>query len=390
MTTEGVPSLSERLLRAREERGETVEQVHQLIGISPRLIRGLESGHLDVVEPVYVLLALKSYGEHLDLDVDELLQMLEQELNVATKPKPIAVATDSRGGASLMTGGAAKTADALEMIRQLPQSQRLLVVGAAVVAIVFLALWLTSDRGQGPAQSNQLQDEAALAARRPAPADAVEVAASRGSTGTTAGKAPVELASARLTPAVAVDAPVTQEVVEYSAAAETEVAEEVIERQGGDSEPEVSAVTDAPDRADVDRLRTVAVTPASEAALSDSSAVTYARSEEAFSGKVLTLEAEAVDTTWVHVQWDGVDGVMELIPSGQKRRWQAREFFIVKAGRAHGARYHLEGVLLGNGRLGNATETLRFRASKDRVTLLSSDLQPLSQLSMEHDGTASD
>ena len=106
---------------------------------------------------------------------------------------------------------------------------------------------------------------------------------------------------------------------------------------------------------------------------------------------LLTLEAEAVESTSVQIQWDdGAGGTEVVIRQGEKRRWQARHFFMVKAGRAHGVRFFLQGKLLGNGRLGDPTEVLRFRASRDSVILLSRDLQPLSQLSVEHDVSPSE
>ncbi len=407
MTTEGAPSLSDRLLRAREARGETVEQVNQLIGISPKVLRGLESGQLDVVEPVYVLLALKSYAEHLELDVDEMLRMLEAELDVATKPTPIAVAASAGDGASLRTGGAAWLADTLEMFRRLPQAQRLVLIASVVLIVVFLALWYTGNLGDGSAQSNRQPQEAAVTEHQPdrvvdaeATSTSPDVADDASST-----TAPAQQPGRGSSEQVAVATP------EIEAAVTAGTTEPAIQDAAGDSRLSESAepaeiVRSARNLAGAGDASAVSVAPVppAVAAPADSSnralaappeerpaiPVPPAPSQGGASG-LLTLEAEAVDSTWVQIQWDGGTGGTEVvIPQGQRRRWQAREFFMVKAGRAHGVRFYLEGKLLGNGRLGDPTEVLRFRASKDSVTLLSPDLQPLSQLSVEHDFTASD
>ena len=453
MTTEGASSLSDRLRRAREERGETVEQVNQLIGISPRLLRGLESGDLDVVEPVYVLLAVKSYGEHLGLDVDELLHMLEQELPVPTKPSPIVIATEAGAGASLMTGVSAHTADAMEMLRRLPQSQRLALVGVAVVIAVFLVLWLAGALPDNPAQSNQHRQAAAVAhvetndsdvsriehkaptsvVTAPATASAV-VMADDGPPEQVAEAVPLEtedslptyapvapqiedVAAATEEPPAGAAAPdgippiaptnspeasspklVTQ--ASAGAAADTSVANDSVANNsvadlGGDLDLAAakSTVVASTDMA----ISTVTAAPAHSVAIANPIAPiapianSLGPAEDVDTARQLTLEAEAVDSTWVQVEWDGgAGGIEEVIPRGEKHRWQAREFFMVKAGRAHGVRFYLEGKLLGDGRLGDPTEVLRFRASKDSVTLLSRDLQPLSQLIVEHDFAPSD
>ena len=99
----------------------------------------------------------------------------------------------------------------------------------------------------------------------------------------------------------------------------------------------------------------------------------------------LVLSVHAVDSTWVQVFWDGVDGVTETIPQGENRSWQASEFFMVRAGRAHGVHFTFLGELLGDGRLGEATKVLRFRASRDTVVLLGPDQNPLTPFARADD-----
>jgi len=91
----------------------------------------------------------------------------------------------------------------------------------------------------------------------------------------------------------------------------------------------------------------------------------------------IVLEARAIDSTWVQVQWDGVDGIEEIIPKGEIRHWFANQFFMVSAGRAHGVHFRLQGSLLGAGRLGDATKVLRFRGVTDGYQMLGPELEPL-------------
>jgi cytoskeletal protein RodZ len=402
MTTEAAPSLSDRLIQAREARGETVEQVNQLIGISPNVLLGLENGHLDVVEPVYVLLALKSYAEHLELDVDEMLRMLEAELHVATKPTPIAVAASAGDGASLMSDGAARVDDALEMIRQLPQAQRLAIVAAVVLIAVFVAFWFTGNLGDSTAQSNRQPQETTVAERQPdGAADAVdEVSSVPNAVAASVSPDPTEDSSSTPPPAQQPDRGSSEEAAVTAPETETQDVQVVAGTQTDSAgqgeivdleitrEPPAASVVPAPSAVAAPVDSSTALAPPREERPAILEPVTTVPQD---ASGLLTLEAEAVDSTWVQIQWDGGAGGTEVvIPQGQRRRWQAREFFMVKAGRAHGVRFYLEGKLLGNGRLGDPTEVLRFRASKDSVTLLSRDLRPLSQLSVERDITASD
>ena len=420
MTTEGASSLSDRLRRAREERGETVEQVNQLIGISPKVLVGLESGQYDVVEPVYVHLALKSYAEHLKLDADELLLLLQNELKESPKPPPIAVASDAMSGALVKTGGSARLADAIDMLRRRPQSQRIALLGAVVLIVVALVLWLRHDDADNPVQTDRL-DRAPGATAVTSPrrdADAARQPSTRSAAAAVA-PTPAPSADPRESPvAVAATGPppqTAQTSAEMTAAPASEPPEDVASDVPALTAPEPDVpqpddlATDEHQPESVETASTIspvdtgesaatasvpggsaAVTPVVAPLAEETPAAPPSGVLEAAPVGTLTLEGEAVDSTWVQVQWDGVDGIEEVIPRGQRRRWQAREFFMVKSGRAHGVRFHLDGTLLGNGRLGDPTEVLRFRASRDLVTLLSRDLQPLSQLSVEHDIAATD
>ncbi|HIC68769.1 MAG TPA: hypothetical protein EYO90_04485, partial [Candidatus Latescibacteria bacterium] len=74
-------SLADQLRLTREQRGESVDYVHQLTGISEEVIRGLESG-AEIVEPVYMRLAALTYARHLGLDVDRVAELYDAQSGV--------------------------------------------------------------------------------------------------------------------------------------------------------------------------------------------------------------------------------------------------------------------------------------------------------------------
>lgn len=91
----------------------------------------------------------------------------------------------------------------------------------------------------------------------------------------------------------------------------------------------------------------------------------------------VVLAVEAVDSTWVQILWDGTGEFQGIVPRGERRSWQADDHFLVFTGRAHGLRYWLNDQLLGNGRLGAATQVLRFRANSSGIEFLGPNFQSL-------------
>ena len=79
----------------------------------------------------------------------------------------------------------------------------------------------------------------------------------------------------------------------------------------------------------------------------------------------------------MQISWDDSNKFEGHIPSGELRRFEASDHFLVWAGRAHSVRYWLDGELLGDGQLGEATKVLRFRASADGLEFLGPNFQPL-------------
>jgi cytoskeletal protein RodZ len=84
-----VESLGNKLKTAREEKGYTFDQVSRDTNIAGRYIEALEAENFEIFpgEP-YLLGFLRNYGEHLGLDVSELL-FLYRSLKIEEQPVPV-------------------------------------------------------------------------------------------------------------------------------------------------------------------------------------------------------------------------------------------------------------------------------------------------------------
>ncbi|MDA0333707.1 MAG: helix-turn-helix domain-containing protein [bacterium] len=378
-------SLSEELRHAREARGETLEQVHQRTGISLTVLRELESGDYSVVEPVYARLAINHYASHLGLDGVAFETRLRSEV-AATRPPPVVMRTTEHPSIQSLP----RPSPVAELIRSQPPS-RLATIGVILVVGLAIVLYLlgsdTPDvRGTShrpppvsrpvvtaplvPAQSAPAQSAPAQSA----PAQSVPAQSVPAQSGTAAtdsrpspplATTPLDVAISTALPATPTEAisPGAAEAVpevetrqDSAITAATPVpaltatdlppAAEMAPAVAGDTATPLESAS--PETAVTTPLATV-VTPVDSVASSNTATVGTTVTP---SGS-LVLQIDAVDSTWVQVQWDDNDGVVEIIPSGQRRIWGAERFFLVRAGRAHGVHFHFQGQLLGDGRLGD-------------------------------------
>ena len=81
-------TIGEELSAAREVRGLDLEEVQRQSGISLAALQGIESGQFDVLEPVFIRLALKAYAEFLDLDPESILTRFDQQQGLIPRPRP--------------------------------------------------------------------------------------------------------------------------------------------------------------------------------------------------------------------------------------------------------------------------------------------------------------
>ena len=139
-------SLSEELRRAREGRGETLDQVNKRTGISLKVLEALEEGDMEALEVVYLRLAVVHYGDYLGLDGHALAQAFEGRRSSAR-----VVRRRPRGGGTVLAGGLVKP------------------VAAIAIAGLLAVLYLVND-GQGDADPPVAPTTAEVAAAPSPPA----------------------------------------------------------------------------------------------------------------------------------------------------------------------------------------------------------------------------
>ena len=337
-------SLPAQLRRARERQGLSLDQAHQSTGISLKVLRGLESDSAELVELIYMRLAMISYAEYLGLDVAEITRVCDAETGfhagTHTQPSPPASFSVSGSGpvkSNLLT-------DISGLLRSV-SSPLLIGIGVTLLLVlVLIAAWLDLDLSLGDSEAPPV-----------------------GSAG-----APADSASATREIEVAAIRPV---VVRTTLGDRGFVADEDVGRMQSLRSESVAADSVA------DTLASAIETPEVVGLWGPSSVPPPPG---------LVLEAVAVDTTWVQVLWDGRDGVETTMVTGERRQWAARDSFFVRSGIAHGVQFSLQGQLLGEGRLGDPDEVLRFRASRDGVVLLGRDLRPVGKPIPLADGDSTD
>ena len=382
-------TIGAQLQQAREKRGESLEQTHERTGIGVRVLRGLEEDSVDVVELVYLRMALQLYAEYLGLEADELAERFDQEHGTPHTGPPVRPVSLPASGAS----------DLIERLRDIPRTW--MIGGAAGVMVIAILLigYIFSDSTEAPVAPVSRVPEPAVSpapdrspATDPQPQNRESTSTPSEQTATSAPVSPGSDALASGSPVVA-DGPATETPASAqspgtlspadrsgltasasegppSGVAETTVAEASVASPSPAAAPPSSAAESTPAEAPI-TSRAPAVAPATPIAAGS-----------------LVLEARAVDSTWVRVQGDGAPPVEEIIPRGQTRRWEAGDHLLVVAGRAHGVQFSFQGELLGEGRLGKPTEILRFRASRDGVYLLGPDLRPTSRVDNPQESSA--
>ena len=337
-------SLGALLREARERRGETLEQVQQQTAISLRLLRELENDEFRI-EPVYARLAAVNYASYLGLD-SEATALFDRQYGRPDIPAPYYSRDYGTSPFPILVTRLPAH------IGPLPAVLAIAGGAAAVAAVVLLAIFL-SGTPEEPAPPSAGAEEIPPA----------EVETDPGGAG--------------FPPIAALETP-------PASLAETSIASDSAD--AGVGEAAAVDIVEAGEAVDV------AVPGAS-----DSGTALEEEPEGAERPGVpdlaapLVLRAEAIDSTWVRIEWDGGAGAAEdIIPPGESRQWEAADYFTVVSGRPHGVRFYLQGQLLGGGRLGEPGGVLRFRASADEVVLLGVDLTPLSAVPLgDSDAAAS-
>ena len=347
-------SLGALLREARERRGETLEQVQKQTAIGLGLLRELESDEFRV-EPVFARLAAVNYAACLGLDPEEAATLFDRQYGRPDIPAPSYSRDYGRSPLPVLSTRLPA--------RIGPFPAGWVIAGAAAIVAVLIAVFLL-----------RVPEEPA-----PPSADSAETPSAfpLADAGTSAGESAAG-------PEVAGFAPITALETPPAPLAETSIASDSAGASGGGEAA-------AADTVGAGEAAGAAVPGASDAGTALEGMPEAAESPGAPGlAAPLVLRAEAVDSTWVRIQWDGGTGsAEEIIPGGESRQWEAAENFLVSAGRPHGVRFYLQGQLLGGGRLGDPARVLRFRASADEVVLLGADLEPLSEVPWRNSEAAS-
>jgi cytoskeletal protein RodZ len=374
MTEKTELSISAALRRGREARGESLEQVQQRLGVSLIILQGIESEQYDVVEPIYARLVIWHYAEHLGLGGDAMTARFEREIGLPEAP--VAMNTDRSTPVPVTPSS--------RLIGFLQRQPLRRVLGAAVVILILVIVgMMLAQRGDTDAQSFEQSDDylssplasrtqnsnqadgensAVTATSSPAPESDRTAAAVQTPEQTPAqtGGASASLAAAGSRQPQTASPHLTPTVTEPTGTVPSQDSEATIP-EATDTVRSAIAASDGAQR------------PENEVPFPTSATDGTARG---IVPGAIELEARALDSTWVQVQWDGVDGIEEIIPKGETRRWHASQFFMVRAGRAHGLHFRLQGALLGEGRLGDATKVLRFRGLTNGYQILGPELEP--------------
>ena len=289
MSEEKQQTIAEELSAARQARGFDLEEAQQQTGISLSVLQGIEADQLDVVEPVFVRLALKAYAEFLGLDPEPLLTRFDQQRSKASQPRQRPTVLISQPVP--------------------PRSHKPLIITGLVIGVccaLAAAFYFFGDKIVPSRTPTQSAD--------PPPATT--------------------------TPTPAIVTPAQSQPITAP------------------NDPLVAQSSTEPDAA--------ADTSATAVASQTTTAV--------------VLELEARDSTWVQVRWDDAAEDFEgVVPSGERRRFEARNHLVVLSTNPHGLRYWLDGQLLGGGQLGDPNQVLRFRATADGIELLGIDSQSLTE-----------
>ena len=93
MSEEKQQTIGEELSAARQARGLDLEEVQRQSGVSLSVLQGIEAGDLEVIEPVFVRLALKTYAEHLNLDPEPFLSRFDRQYGriMKARSQPVVV-----------------------------------------------------------------------------------------------------------------------------------------------------------------------------------------------------------------------------------------------------------------------------------------------------------
>lgn len=331
-------NISQQLIAARCHKGMELEDVHRATGISLPVLQGFEAGKFDVVEEVFTRLALSTYAVHLGLDERAVIRDFEAQYAVTAPRSVRSVSADSPRERAEFAGFPIDVG-VLRVIG---------LVGGALVILLLVISHFDGSRQEQPLETAVPNASQSTPSQQGVRSDgAVERSVRMG----------------------------RESVGHTDALAEANSPPEIGAQLVGGTDLDLAIVENETNSRVVDVPVNDRVATAADPTLPVESG--RALSDPPVGDEWLVLQIEAVDSTWVQVKWDESGFFDAIVPPGRMFSWQAREFFIVHSGKAHGMRYTFQGELLGGGNLGDPNKVLRFLANAEGVVLLGSDFEPL-------------
>ena len=389
-------SISDQLRQAREERQQTIADMHRLTGVSPNVLQGLEEGDFEVVEAVFMRMGLRTYAEHLGLDANALTQSYDKKFKGPPK-QPL-------GKPVQLPPAAASLPFSIS-----PQTGRIIGLGAALLIFVAIAVALLgSDEPEPDASKKNLRSSTSEArkplpkgktsaprtALRPLPSvrpvptaqtppanDPLTLPAPAAETSPPETQ-PTPPSPPQIDPATVVKTTTAQhlEATASTAATPTPRPPQAPPEQ---SVPPAAAAVQNPATIELSASESPTGTGGENAAQTEIPATPAAAARTpptptAPADSLLALRFEAVEEVWVRVWGDGRVLFEQTVTAGfTSPNLQARSNFQVTSGKPHGLRYWFQGEPLGeNGILGTPNRVLHFKVSKEGVVLLGPNSHP--------------
>ena len=360
-------SIQKQLVDARENLGFDVNYVQSITGISTVVLEGFEAGNFDVVEPVFSRLALRTYADFLELDVEDLLSDLEMVLGEKDKQN---------------IGNSSKEEKSRDAVGSFPFFW-LFIVFSILSATVFFFILFSNTGPQSsslsPVDNNTESYIANQIGINKSSLEVVKVEDDRmfltKETDSDLFATPKLLKEDSISSAVVkmTEKERTVSVHSFGDQAENSERSELVSKvalkldsTSTSSEIHLDMEISQPQNAESLKFSMNTIPIGIEAVARNRS---YSDS--------LSLVLRAVDTTWVRVEWGDGDFFESIMLPEEQKRFSSTDSFFVHAGKPHGIIYYFNGELLTRSEIGEPNRVLRFRADNNSITIIDSKFKPL-------------
>ena len=360
-------SIQNQLVDARESLGFDINYVQSITGISTVVLEGFEAGSFNVVEPVFSRLALRTYADFLELDVEDLLSDLEMVLGEKDKPN---------------IGNLSKEEKSTDAVGLFPFF-RLFIVFSILSAIVFFFISFSNTSQQNsslsPIDNNTESDIAnQIGINKPS----LEVVKVEDDRMFLTKETDSDLFA---TPKLPKEDPISSAVVKITEKERSASGYSFGNQAENSERPELaskvalkldSTSTSSEIHGDMEISQPQNV-ESPKFSMNSIPGGIEAVARNRSSSDSLSLVLRAVDTTWVRVEWGDANFFESLMLPKQQKRFSSIDSFFVHAGKPHGIIYYFNGELLTRSQIGEPNRVLRFRADNNGITTIDSKFKPL-------------